>query len=130
MTGRRVLLIAAAAGIGWLLTLQLIAGDQEPPSRQLERLFEDAWQQRLEEDPLFATEAGVHRYNDRLPIDTAEDHARYLEEDRAFLERLAAIDKATLSREDQLNHELFEFIVGSRATLAEHRPWSVERCSR
>jgi uncharacterized protein (DUF885 family) len=96
-----------------------------PAPDALHALFEDEWQSRLARDPLFASEMGVDRYNDRLPVDTAEDHARYLEEDRAFLERLAAIDEASLGADDQLNHELFEFIVGSRATLAEHRPWLV-----
>lgn len=96
-----------------------------PAAETLHALFEDEWQARLERDPLFASEMGVNRYNDALPIDTAEDHARYLEEDRSFLERLAAIDKAALSADDQLNYELFRFIVGSRVALAKHRPWLI-----
>ena len=91
----------------------------------LHALFDEEWEARLARDPLFASDMGVHRYNSALPIDTAGDHARYLEEDRAFLERLAGIDKASLGEDDQLNHELFEFIVGGRATLAEHRPWLI-----
>jgi hypothetical protein len=49
---------------------------QTPPSTAdtLHVLFEDEWQVRLERDPLFASEMGVERYNDALPIDTAEDH--------------------------------------------------------
>ena len=96
-----------------------------PASETLHALFEDEWQTRLARDPLFASDMGIADYNDRLPIHTTGDHARHLEEDRAFLERLAEIDKASLSEDDQLNYELFEFIVGSRATLAEHRPWLI-----
>ena len=114
MTGRRVLLIAAAAGIGWLLTLQLIAGDQEPPSRQLERLFEDAWQQRLEEDPLFATEAGVHRYNDRLPEVAEADWLRRRGQYEEHLERLAGIDRAALSRTEQESYDIFRQLTQDR----------------
>lgn len=94
-------------------------------SDALHALFADEWQVRLARDPLFASEMGIDRYNDSLPIHTAEDHARHLDEDRAFLKRLASIDKASLIEDDGLNYELFEFIVGSRATLAEHRPWLI-----
>lgn len=132
------------SGFGLLPALALIVlaagcspGKQETPESSgtkdpvpsaadaLAALFEGEWQARLERDPLFASDMGVHRFNDSLPIDTAEDHARYLEEDRAFLERLAAIDEAALDEDDQLNYELFEFIIGSRTTLAEHRPWLI-----
>ncbi|HKL87833.1 MAG TPA: DUF885 family protein, partial [Salinibacter sp.] len=75
---------------------------------QLHRLFEDAWEWRLQENPLFATAVGVHKYNDELPTVSVAAAERRLEQERAFLKRLRAIDRRALSEEDQLNYDLFE----------------------
>src|SRR5690606_28110936 len=68
---------------------------------------------------------GVTDYNHLLPDDSPEQHRRALEEDREFLSRLEAIDRAALSAEDQLDYDLFRFIVRSRANLAEYRPYLI-----
>ncbi len=70
-------------------------------------LLDEAWEWELENSPLFASQLGDRRYNDRwtdLSIGAIE--ARQAET-RAFLKRVYAIDHSTLSESDQLNHELF-----------------------
>lgn len=94
-------------------------------ARELHGLFDDEWAARLARDPLFASEMGVETYNDALPVETPENHRRWLEEDRAFLERLRGIERGALAGEDRLNYDLFEFIVRSRVTLARHRPYLI-----
>ena len=42
----------------------------------LQALFREQWEFRLKEDPLFATNAGDHRYGQRLPSMTAADFER------------------------------------------------------
>jgi uncharacterized protein (DUF885 family) len=102
-------------------------GDREPsPSAAaLHTLFADEWSARLARDPLFASEMGVDTYNDALPVVTPGTYRHQLDEDRAFLERLDAIDRSQLSDEDQLNYDLFRFVVLSRTTLAEYRPYRI-----
>ncbi len=39
----------------------------ENATGQLHKLFDDDWELNLEENPLFATNYGDRRYNDRLP---------------------------------------------------------------
>ena len=48
----------------------------QTPSAPLQALFEEEWQFRLRENPLFATDAGDHRYDALLPSMTPEDLAR------------------------------------------------------
>lgn len=104
---RRTLLVLASLAVALVLALQLVAGDEEPASRKLERLLDDAWQQRLENDPLLATQAGVHRYNHLLPQVTEEDYRHRRSQYEEHLERLAAIDRDALSRDDQIDYDIF-----------------------
>ena len=98
------------------------AVEQSASSGELHALFADEWAARLARDPLFASQMGSADYNDRLPINSSVDHERFIEQDREFLQRLRAIDTSLLGDDDRLNYELFEFVVQSRATLAEYRP--------
>ena len=90
---------------------------------ELHQLFADEWSNRLERDPLFASSRGVTDYNDRLPDMTATALQLAREEDRQFLDRLEAIDRNSLSPDDQTNYDLFEFVVGHRANLAQYRTY-------
>ena len=98
-------------------------GQQETAGAELHQLFADEWDRRLQRDPLFASSRGVTDYNDRLPDMSAAAQQRALEEDLQFLERLEAIDRDTLFPDDRTNYDLFEFVVGHRANLAQYRTY-------
>src|SRR5215510_10900550 len=83
----------------------LAAACAQTPEERLARLFDDSWEFTLVEDPLFATHVGDARYNDRLPRETLADQQRRAAAERAFLERLAAIDRQALSRAAQVNYD-------------------------
>ena len=104
------LLIAAAA--------LLCATPASAQNADLSRLFEDERAFVYREDPLSATGAGVHDYDDRLPSVTPEANARQLLENQQFLARLHAIDRAQLSHQEQVSYDLFDFMVGQRVHLA------------
>ena len=97
-------------------------GQQTAAATELHQLFADEWNRRLQRNPLFASSRGVTDYNDRLPDVTAASQLRALAEDMQFLQRLEAIDRSTLSPDDQTNYDLFDFVVGHRANLANYRP--------
>ena len=99
--------------------------ERNAASSELKALFDEEWAAQLVRDPLFASSMGVHDYNHLLPDDSPQSHRRFLEEDQAYLKRLENIDRSQLGADDQLNYDLFDFIVRSRATLAGYRPYLV-----
>lgn len=101
------------------------AEDAGPVSAPLEALFADEWASRLERDPLFASRMAEPGYDDRLPDVSPEAQRRYLEQDLGFLGRLDAIDRDSLDAEDQLDYDLFRFVVGHRSTLAKYRQYRI-----
>jgi uncharacterized protein (DUF885 family) len=92
-------------------------------SADLTRLFSDERAFVYREDPLSATNAGIHDYDDRLPSVTPETNARQARENQAFLTRLHAIDRAQLSHQEQVSYDLFAFMVGERVRFARYNDW-------
>lgn len=111
----------------FLLALALMftpaAAFAQTPSAALTQLFEDERAFVWREDPLAATGDGIHDYDDRLPSVTPASYARRLEADRGFLQRLSAIDRASLSAQEQISYDLFAFMVGQRVTFARYQDW-------
>ena len=99
-------------------------------SDRLDQLFEEAWEWRLQENPLFATSVGVHDYNDELPTVSVEAAERRLEQERTFLKRLRAIDRSALSDADQLNYDLFERVRERRIAELEVRDYLIPITNR
>lgn len=97
----------------------------EAPSKQLHQLFEEAWEYRLQQNPIFATQAGVHTYNDKLPDVSVEAKKRQLEQEKKFLGRLRSIDRAALEAADQLNYDVFEQVRKRRIKEIEHRAYLI-----
>ena len=114
---------AIALALAGCLMLGATSTFARTPSASLQQLFDDERTFLWREDPLVATADGMHAYDDRLPAVTPAAQARRLEADRAFLKRLHAIDRASLSPQEQVSHDLFDFMVSQRVALAAHRDW-------
>ncbi|MEK6374732.1 MAG: DUF885 domain-containing protein [Acidobacteriota bacterium] len=102
MTRRLLLLVTLA-----LLAARPGAGAPTQEVARLHALFDRAWETRLRENPLFATSAGRHEYNDRLPSATPADLERRNAQRRANLAELAAIDRAKLPAAEVVNYDMF-----------------------
>ncbi len=107
----------------FVVTLSLLsqvapAVAQTPASTELRKLFEDAWEFDLRENPLFATRVGDRRYNDKLPSVSVADYQRRHAAERAFLDRLGAIDREGLGPEDRISADIFERL--KRHQIAEY----------
>jgi uncharacterized protein (DUF885 family) len=76
--------------------------------KKLSALFEEEWEFRLREDPLFATSTGDHRYDDRLPSVSVADETARTEDRRRFRERLLSIDRGALNDADRVSYDLFK----------------------
>ena len=103
---------ALAFAAAWLLMLAGCKPAQAPPaadpSATLQKLFEDEWQRMLADSPLTATYLGDSRYNDRWDDLSPEAFARRQQSAQDALAKLAAIDRAKLPADMQLNYELFK----------------------
>jgi uncharacterized protein (DUF885 family) len=110
-----VRLLALVAGV--LLSAASLQA-QETASARLAALFDEDWEFTLRESPLFATDVGDRRFNDRLDAVLPEDFDRRAAHDREMLDRLAGIDREVLSAEERINHDIFER--RKRNAVAEH----------
>jgi uncharacterized protein (DUF885 family) len=81
--------------------------DEQSPREQFAALLDDAWEFRLREDPLFATETGDHRFDDQLPKVSLANEERRQSKRREFLARLEKMDRAGLPPGGQVNYDVF-----------------------
>jgi uncharacterized protein (DUF885 family) len=100
-------------GIFLLLFFGVVVSFASTPRGQeagkaLHRLFDAEWNYRLEHSPEFASELGDRRWNDRWSDESLAEYARRNQHDKQVLEKIAAIDRNSLSTADQLNYDLFK----------------------
>lgn len=77
------------------------------PDARLHALFDADWERSLRDNPLAATYLGDARYNALLPDVSSAAVKQREDATRTSLASLLAIDRATLSPADQLNHDLY-----------------------
>jgi uncharacterized protein (DUF885 family) len=95
------------------------------PDADLRALFDEAWAFRLAEDPLFATSAGEHRYDDRLPSATRADWNRRADFARRMLARLAAIDRGSLAPSDRVSYDMLSRQLSDTIADVEFGAWRI-----
>ena len=70
-------------------------------------IIAEAWEAQLANDPMFASQLGDRRYNDRWADLSVEAIAAAQTQKREFLRRVYAVDRNALNADQQLNYELF-----------------------
>lgn len=91
-----------------ILMLGLTATAQNATAtKALHDLFEREWNYDLSESPTRASQLGDRRWNDRWGDVSLAAIKRRHDHDRAVLAELAKIDRAGLSKADQLNYDLY-----------------------
>ncbi len=110
MIGRALALVLATALTG----CQLVP----PQTDELDSLLDEWFEFAKEENPLFATRTGDHRFDDRLPSAGEEDRARGVEHSRNLLERLDGIDRERLTRDDRITYDVFRHDLRSEVEAA------------
>jgi prolyl oligopeptidase len=73
----------------------------------LRTLIGEAWEAQLANDPMFASQLGDRRYNDRWADLSIEAITAAQAQQREFLRRVYAIDRNALNADEQLNYELY-----------------------
>lgn len=92
---------------------------------RLIKLIQEEWNFRMQEYPMFATSCGVYQYNDQLPVMTVEAEHRRAEFWRDILNRLAEVDRSSLSQQDIINYDFFQFILEDLVAGIENEAYLV-----
>jgi prolyl oligopeptidase len=89
------------------VALTALSNANAGPAQDFAALLDEHWQWTLANDPMFASQLGDQRYNDRWADRSLDAIADRREQTRSFLRRLYAIDRNALDQDAQLNYELF-----------------------
>lgn len=92
------------------------------PAADFARLIEDFEAHELAHDPIRAGRRGDLEAASRWPDNRPETLADKLSNERAFRDRLAAIDEASLNENDQVSHLVMAHLLDSRLATAEFEP--------
>jgi uncharacterized protein (DUF885 family) len=84
------------------------AATTESKAQQLNRLYDEYWEETLKLSPLQATFQGDPRYNDQLPNFLTEDYRKQSHDFTVrWLKRIEAVGPAGLSGQDRLSYDIF-----------------------
>ena len=84
--------------------------DRSAPNKDLSRLFENYYEERLKLYPLEATSIGDNRYNDLLPNDGSPAFIKQSKEFYvSYLDKIQAFKQDDLNDEDKLSYNIFVY---------------------
>ena len=129
-TIRSVAVVAAIAfGVSPSLASPVPAVAISGPGDAAFKTIESAyWAQNFKANPIAATGAGVHDYDAELGSFSASDYATQLATDRAYLAKLGALDRATLSPEVALDATILgnslhdDLVINGELEIWRHNP--------
>ncbi len=123
---RRKLLSLLAPIVGSLIIAPAFAAKDKSANGPLLKLFDQVWQEDLADNPIQATSLGDNRYNDKLPDMTVLAIDARQKKNYARLQSLTKINREKLSKEDQLNYDLFQRDIKTRIGAYQFKPWMFE----
>jgi uncharacterized protein (DUF885 family) len=94
-------------------------------SRQLSRLFDEIWQDKLRHEPEYATALGDKRYDDQLTDYSPRATNDSLARGRAYIQHLSAIDTTGLPHQQQLSAELMLRSLIEDQEAAQFKEWEM-----
>ena len=126
------LLLAASAllALPAQLPAQLTASSAATASpddrtKALHAIFHDYWEQTLKRQPEFASSLGNKRYNDQVSDYSVKAINDWLAVEQDMLLKIAAIDPAGLSDQDQVSRELLIRDLTENQDGAEFKSWEM-----
>ena len=97
----------------------------ESNRKALNTIFKDYWEDRLKNDPEFASTIGDKRYNDQIDDYSVRAVNAKLEREQALLMRLAAIDPAGLTNREKTSRELLLRLFAEDEEAADFKAWEM-----
>jgi uncharacterized protein (DUF885 family) len=93
--------------------------------KTLNTIFSDYWEENLKHNPEFASSIGDNRYNDQLSDFSVQAYNDSLARGRGFLSRLAEVDTAGMTDQEQLSKELMVRDLVQDQQEARFKPWEM-----
>jgi uncharacterized protein (DUF885 family) len=93
--------------------------------KTLNAIFSDYWQDQLKQEPELASSLGDNRYNDQLRDYSVQAYNDSLARERGFLSRLAEVDTAGMSAQEQLSKDLLVHELIQNQQGARFKPWEM-----
>ena len=93
--------------------------------KTLNAIFTDYWEDQLKHEPEFASSIGDNRYNDQLRDYSVQAYNESLSRERGFLSRLAEVDTAGMSTQEQLSKDLLVRELVQNQQAARFKPWEM-----
>ncbi len=121
MMRRRLIFIIPCTMLLFSTPSRCAVPDAADQAKRFHELIHEEWEFRLRQDPLFASYAGDHRYDDRLPSKTAGDEQNRADTLGMFLTRLHSIDRGQLEGQDRISYTIFEKGVQDRIEEIHNR---------
>jgi uncharacterized protein (DUF885 family) len=97
----------SAAVFALLVALTSTASAATDEHKRFAAFLDEDWEWQMREFPTFATLVGDSRYDDKLPDYSFEAIERRKAHRRDVIKRLQKIDRARLTREEQLDYDLY-----------------------
>jgi uncharacterized protein (DUF885 family) len=85
-------------------------------TKQFQELLHEYWEFVMQESPLWATQIGDHRYNDRLGSRTFADIESSATKRQAFLKRLQALNREALATTSRVTYDILRLKLQHAAT--------------
>jgi uncharacterized protein (DUF885 family) len=117
--------------IGWLLILVLSScwqktAQQKNETSDIDRLFEEFWEERLKFYPLEATQQGDDRYNAVLRNDQTQSFRDSLNIFyRSYLKKITQIKPEQLSKNDKLSYDIFLYELNMQLLGLKTNQWMI-----
>ncbi len=125
----RAVQLACAAIFAFAATPAVAVGQTAGSADGAYKVIEKAYfAQNFKTNPIAATGAGVHEYDARLGSFSAADYAAQLATDRAYLRKLGALDRRTLSPEVAIDATMLanslhdDLVINGELAMWRHNP--------
>ena len=93
--------------------------------KTLNAIFSDYWEDQLKHEPELASSIGDNRYNDQLRDYSVRAYNDSLARGRGFLSRLAEVDTAGMSTQEQLSKDLLVRQLVENQQASRFKPWEM-----
>jgi len=107
----RLMVLALIVGLASASFALAQSTTDSPQAKSLHSLFDTTWKHQLAFYPHYASILGYREWNSKWPDLTPANLKAHNEQVLQFAKQLAAIDRAPLSAEDQLNYDLFSRVL-------------------
>jgi uncharacterized protein (DUF885 family) len=119
------ILLVPAAALRSQAPAQTSTASVEANRKALNTIFSDYWEDRLKNDPEFASAIGDKRYNDQVDDYSVKAFNLRLEREQTFIMRLGAIGPEGLTEQEKTSRDLLLRLFTEDQEAADFKEWEM-----